>query len=417
MASEVKLPRLGQGMEAGTIVKWLKSEGERVEKGEPLYELDTDKVTQEVEAEASGVLLRIAVAEGEVPVGETIAFIGEEGEQAPEPSGNGASAAQQVEEEQQEEGSPGPAREEERERGRDAAEQIAEASQRPAQDGGRVKASPLARRIARERGIELSSLTGTGPEGRIVAEDVERAGVAAAPAAAPAATAAAPGEVERRELTSIRKTIARRLTEAWQIPVFQLQVSVDMARANELVARLREHEEGPKATVTDVLTKVCATALLRNREVNAQYTDDAILLLPTANIGIAVAAPQGLVVPVIHGAERLRLAEIAIARADIVLRAREGKLTRDDLENGTFTISNLGMFHVERFTAVLNPPQAAIIAVGATEERAVALDGEVVVRPTMTITGTFDHRAVDGAPAAEFLQTVKELLEEPALML
>ena len=417
MASEVKLPRLGQGMEAGTIVKWLKSEGDKVEKGEPLYELDTDKVTQEVEAEASGVLLRIAVAEGEVPVGQTIAFIGEEGEQTPEQSGNGARAALEVDD-PLEEGSPGTAREQDRERGRDAAAQIAEVRRpSPAQDGGRVKASPLARRIARERGIELSSLTGTGPEGRIVAEDVERAGVGAAPAAAPATPAAAPGELERRELTSIRKTIARRLTEAWQIPVFQLQVSVDMARTNELVARLREHEEGPKATVTDVLTKVCAAALLRHREVNAQYTDDAILLFPTANIGIAVAAPQGLVVPVIHGAERLRLTEIATARSDIVSRAREGKLTRDDLENGTFTISNLGMFRVERFTAVLNPPQAAIVAIGATEERAVAVGGELVVRPTMTITGTFDHRAVDGAPAAEFLQTVKELLEEPALML
>jgi len=202
-------------------------------------------------------------------VGETIAFIGEEGEQAPEPSGNGASAAQKVDEEPQEEGSPGPAREEERERGRGAAEQIAEARPPSTQDGGRVKASPLARRIARERGIELSSLTGTGPEGRIVAEDVERADVGAAPTAAPAAPAVAPGEVERRELTSIRKTIARRLTEAWQIPVFQLQVSVDMASANELVARLREHEDGPKTTITDVLTKVCATALLRRREVNA----------------------------------------------------------------------------------------------------------------------------------------------------
>jgi pyruvate dehydrogenase E2 component (dihydrolipoamide acetyltransferase) len=423
LASEVKLPRLGQGMEAGTIVKWLKSEGDAVEKGEPLYELDTDKVTQEVEAEASGVLLRIAVAEGEVPVGETIAFIGEEGEEAPASGSNGSSAAQEVDDDPQEEGSPGPAREADREEGRTSesgvAQQIADARQRPTQDGGRVKASPLARRIARERGIELSSLSGTGPEGRIVAEDVERAEVSAAPAptaAAPAPTVE-PGEVERRELSNTRKTIARRLTEAWQIPVFQLQVSVDMTRANALVARLREQEDGPKATVTDVLTKVCAAALLRHREVNAQYTDDAILLFPTANVGIAVAAPQGLVVPVIHGAERLRLIEIAAARADIVSRAREGKLQRGDLENGTFTISNLGMYRVERFTAVLNPPQAAIIAVGATEERAVALDGEVVVRPTMTITGTFDHRAVDGAPAADFLQTVKELLEEPALML
>jgi pyruvate dehydrogenase E2 component (dihydrolipoamide acetyltransferase) len=399
-------------MESGRIVKWLKSEGEQVEKGEPLYELDTDKVTQEVEAEASGVLLRIAVAEGEVPVGETIAFIGEEGEQPPEPSGNGASARDVHEEE----GSPAPAREAERERGREAAGQVAEAAPPPVQDGGRVKASPLARRIARERGIDLAAVAGTGPEGRIVAEDVERAGVGVAPIE-PVAAPAPPGEVERRELTSVRKTIARRLTEAWQIPVFQLQTSVDMTRANSLLARLRESEEGPKATVTDVLTRVCATALMRHREVNAQWSEEAILLLPSANIGIAVAAPQGLVVPVIHGAERLRLAEIAVARADLVSRAREGKLQRGDLEDGTFTISNLGMFRVERFTAVLNPPQAAIVAVGATEERAVAVDGEVVVRPTLTLTGTFDHRAVDGAPAAEFLQTLKELLEEPGLML
>src|ERR1044072_8577920 len=194
LASEVKLPRLGQGMEAGTIVQWLKSEGERVEGGEPLSELDTDKVTQEVEAEASGGLLRIAVAEGEVPVGDTISFIGEEGEEAPARGSNGASAAQEVDDDPQEEGSPGPAREADREEGRNesgATQQIAEARQQPAQDGGRVKASPLARRIARERGIELSSLTGTGPEGRIVAEDVERAEVGATPTApAPAATPA-----------------------------------------------------------------------------------------------------------------------------------------------------------------------------------------------------------------------------------
>jgi pyruvate dehydrogenase E2 component (dihydrolipoyllysine-residue acetyltransferase) len=431
VASEIKLPRLGQGMESGTIVKWLKSEGEQVEKGEPLYELDTDKVTQEVESDASGVLLRIAVAEGEVPVGETIAFIGEEGEETPASSDNGASArevdddsreegspgpAREVDDDSQEEGSPGPAREEERERGRQASEQVAEARQQPAQDGGRVKASPLARRIARERGIELSSLSGTGPEGRIVAEDVERA--EASGAQTPSTAVPVPsGEVERRELTSIRKTIARRLTEAWEIPVFQLQASVDMSRANALLARLREDEAGPKATVTDVLTKVCAAALIRHREVNAQWTDDAILLFPTANIGIAVAAPQGLVVPVLRSVERLRLAEIAAARSDLVGRAREGKLQRADLEDGTFTISNLGMYRVESFTAVLNPPQAAIIAVGATEERAVALEGEVLVRPMLTLSATFDHRAVDGAPAANFLQTVKELLEEPGLML
>jgi pyruvate dehydrogenase E2 component (dihydrolipoamide acetyltransferase) len=394
VASEVKLPRLGQGMESGTIVKWLKSEGDQVEKGEPLYELDTDKVTQEVEADFSGILLKIAVSEGEVPVGRTIAVIGEQGEDV--------AISEQ----------PEPAPEEKTEE----APVAPQGDGRPAEvehaaTGGRVKASPLARRIARERGIDLASLRGTGPEGRIVAEDVERA--QAAPAAAPEPVVA--GEVERRELTSTRKTIARRLTEAWQIPVFQLQASADMTRVNALVARLRE--EDIKATVTDVLTKVCATGLLRHREVNAQWADDAILVFPTANVGIAVATPQGLIVPVIRGAERLRLAEIAAARADIVTRAREGKLQRADLEEGTFTISNLGMYRVESFTAVLNPPQAAIIAVGSIEERAVPADGEIAVRPMMTLTATFDHRAVDGAPAAEFLQTVKDLLEEPALML
>jgi pyruvate dehydrogenase E2 component (dihydrolipoamide acetyltransferase) len=408
-------------MESGTIVKWLKSEGERVDKGEPLYELDTDKVTQEVEAEASGVLLKIAIAEGEVPVGRTIGVIGEEGEQV-DVSGNGASeqpppGSAESDVQTVEAPAQAPAREPDREEGREAAadDAEAEASEQVAtpRDDGRVKASPLARRIARERGIELASLQGTGPEGRIVAEDVERAGVTA-PTAAPA-TAPAPGEVERVELTSIRKTIARRLTEAWQIPVFQLQASADMTRANALVERLRE--DGTKATVTDVLTKVCAAALMRHREVNAQYSEDAILRYPTANVGIAVAAPQGLVVPVIRSAERLRLAEIAAARAEIVGRARENKLQRSDLEDGTFTISNLGMYRVERFTAVLNPPQAAIVAVGATEERAVPLGGDVVVRPMLTLTATFDHRAVDGAPAADFLQTVKQLLEEPGLML
>jgi pyruvate dehydrogenase E2 component (dihydrolipoyllysine-residue acetyltransferase) len=412
VATEVRLPRLGQGMESGTIVKWLKSEGEAVEKGEPLYELDTDKVTQEVEAEASGVLLKIAVSEGEVPVGQTIAVIGEAGEEVPT-----------VEDVPEEEGSPGPAREAEREEGRqasgDSSEQATEIKEpRPAvqSNGGRVKASPLARRIARERGIELSSLSGTGPEGRIVAEDVERA--EAIPAVTPSVAAPIPtGEVERRELTSVRRTIARRLTEAWQIPVFQLQISADMTRVNSLLARLREDESAPKTTVTDVLTKVCAAALMLHREVNAQFTEDAIALYPTANVGLAVAAPQGLVVPVIRSAERLSLAEIAVARADLVSRSREGKLQRGDLEEGTFTISNLGMFGVESFTAVLNPPQAAIIAVGAAVERPVPVDGELVVRPLVRLTATFDHRAVDGAPAAEFLQAVKERLEEPALLL
>jgi pyruvate dehydrogenase E2 component (dihydrolipoamide acetyltransferase) len=395
MATEVILPRLGQGMESGTIVRWLKSEGEAVEKGEPLFELDTDKVTQEVEAEASGVLLKIAVAEGEVPVGKTVAFIGSAGEAVPY-VGPEAPAVPKTEEK--------------------TAERVAEPAA-PAvvttTTNGRVKASPLARRLARERGIDLASVRGTGPEGRVVAEDIERA-----EAGGPTLARAVPtGDVERIALTNIRKTIARRLTEAWQIPVFQLQASADMTRANSLVAKLRERDPDVRVTVTDVLTKVCAQALMRHREVNAEFTADAILLHPSANVGIAVAAPQGLVVPVIHAAERLSLAEVAAARADVVGRARDGKLRADDVEGATFTISNLGMYAVESFTAVLNPPQAAIVAVGATEDRVVPANGELVIRPMLTLTATFDHRAVDGAPAAAFLQTLKESLEDPGLAL
>ena len=404
MPTEVILPRLGQGMESGTIVRWLKSEGEPVEKGEPLFELDTDKVTQEVEAEAAGVLLKIAVAEGEVPVGQTVAFIGSEGEDVPE-----VAVAAPTGEEAQKEAKPSE---------REPAPQEAPQQAAIAAGNGRIKASPLARRMARERGIELSGIRGTGPDGRIVAEDVERAeagGPTAPPPVAP--TPVRTGEVERIPLSNIRKTIARRLTEAWQIPVFQLQAWADMTRVNALVTRLRERDPDVRITVTDVLTKVCAQALMRHREVNAEFTEDAILLHPSANVGLAVAAPQGLVVPVIRSAERLSLTEIAGVRADLVGRAREAKLRAEDLEGGTFTISNLGMYAVESFTAVLNPPQAAIVAVGATEERVVPTGGETAVRPMVTLTCTFDHRAVDGAPAAAFLQTLKESLEDPGLAL
>jgi pyruvate dehydrogenase E2 component (dihydrolipoamide acetyltransferase) len=408
MATEIKLPRLGQGMESGTIVKWLKSEGDQVEKGEPLYELDTDKVTQEVEADASGVLLKIAVAEGEVQVGRTIAVIGEQGESV------------QVAEDEQEEGSPARAREQEREHAREASsEQVTEIRQPEPSGNGRVKASPLARRIARERGIDLQNVAGTGPEGRVVAEDVERAAATGAPSApAVAAAAPLPQEVEVEQLSSMRKTIARRLTEAWQAPVFQLGITVDMERALAVRKRLVElNADGAKPTVSDLLTKVCAMALMRHRAVNALYKGDAIELHPTANIGIAVAIPNGLVVPVIQGCERKTIAEIAAARAELVDRARGGKLQQGDLDGGTFTISNLGMFGIERFIAVLNPPQAAILAVGSTEEKAVVVDGQVVVRPRMELTLTCDHRAIDGATGAQFLGDVKAFLEEPGLAL
>jgi len=422
VSSQVTLPRLGQGMESGTIVRWLKSEGDRVDKGEPLYELDTEKVTQEVEADASGVLLRILAGEGEeIEVGKAVAVIGEEGEEVAEPEDEAepeAEAEREAEPEAEQDAVPESedGRPEEVETPSTPEPQVSESTE----DGGRVKASPLARRIARERGIELSAIRGTGPEGRIVAEDVERAEKAPAPAAAPAGAPAPPtGEVETISLTGMRKTIARRMTEAWEAPAFQIAMTADMTAAIRLRGKLVERmaEGDAKPTYSDILAKVCAVALMRHRAVNALFAGDEIQIQPTANVGFAVAVPNGLVVPVLRSAETKTISELAAERVEVVARIRDGKLRQEDLEGGTFTISNLGMYGVARFVAVLNPPQAAILAVGAIEERAVVSGGEVAVRPVMELTLTCDHRSVDGATASEFLRTVKQFLEEPGLAL
>ena len=438
MATEVKLPRLGQGMESGTIVRWLKTEGDAVAKGEPLFELDTDKVTQEVEADSEGVLLKIVIADGEVDVGTTVGIIGAQDEDVSElvgaASDNGGAPATEAEESAVESTERG-----DEESAEQAAEEPAESDEPATQDepapakataraepepdspvvasGGPVKASPLARRIARERGVDLALIVGTGPEGRVIAEDVEKAEVHQAAAAAAAQTE--DGDAEVVELTKTRKTIARRLTEAWQAPVFQLTVSAD---ATELVATRErmvelQREGETKPTVSDVLTRLVASALMRHRPVNATFVDGAINRFSAANVGLAVAAPSGLVVPVIRDAERKSVMQIAADRADIVSRARDGKLQLADLEGGTFTISNLGMYGIEQFVAVLNPPQVAILAVGSIEERATAVAGELAVVPTMTMTLTCDHRAIDGSEGAEFLRDVKAFVEAPALAL
>jgi pyruvate dehydrogenase E2 component (dihydrolipoamide acetyltransferase) len=403
-------------MESGTIVKWLKSEGDAVKKGEPLYELDTDKVTQEVEAPLDGFLLKIAVAEGEAPVGAVVAFIGEQGEEVtlPEPAAPAADAAAP---------STNGASAPEAEAAPVADEAPAQEDTAPSEAGGRIKASPLARRIAREKGVELSKIRGTGPDGRIVAEDVERfdpaaAGTDAAIGIAPV-RAIAPGAVERVPLSSLRKTIVRRLTEAAAVPAFQLGATIDMTEAlalrERLVARIQEGEA--KISPSDILTKAAATALMRHPAVNATFAGDAIERHGSANVASAIAVGEALFVPVIAGAEQRSLTELAAARVDLVARARAGKLSQQDMEGGTFTISNLGPFGITQFIAVLNPPQAAILAVGAIEERPAVVDGQIVPRPLMTVTLTCDHRAVDGAPAAEFLATLKAFLEEPGLML
>jgi pyruvate dehydrogenase E2 component (dihydrolipoamide acetyltransferase) len=416
MATDVQLPRLGQGMESGVIVHWLKSEGDTVSKGEPLYELDTDKVTQEVESELDGVLTKIVVSGGDVDVGATVAVIESDGAaEAPAPAPAEAPSETPSEDSQAVApvDTPPPTPE------------PVSAVPPSAADGRsaaptRIKASPLARRMARERGVDLASLQGTGPEGRILADDVERAAAGGAAAPAAPATAALPaGEIEVVPLTSIRKTIARRLTEAWSAPVFQLGVSADMtevlALREQLVERLVEGDAKP--TVNDVLVKLVGAALMRHRPVNATFTGEEIQRHPNAHVGIAVAAPQGLVVPVIRDADRRTVQEIARARADLVGRARDNKLTLQDMEGGTFTISNLGMFGVEQFTAVLNPPQVAILAVGAVKDEAVVTDGELEIAPILRLMLTCDHRAIDGADGAQFLQTLVALIEQPALAL
>ena len=429
MATEVKLPQLGQGMESGTIVRWLKSEGDSVKKREPLYELDTDKVTQEVESDLDGVLLKIVVPEGEVEVGSTIAVIEADGAaEAATAGGDGGGAAAAAEAKTEAEGTT----EAETEAARPAPEP--EQPQAPPRqpsgngdaagsiripEGGRIKASPLARRMAREKGLDLSTLTGTGPDGRIVAEDVERVqpGEASAPSAPTALPAA--GQVEVVAMTSTRRTIARRLTEAWTAPVFQLGVSIDMTEALHLREQLVERigDGDVKPTVNDLLTKLVGVALTRHRAINATFDGTEIQRHPAAHVGIAVAAPNGLVVPVIRDADRRTVLEVARMRADLVGRARDGKLTREDMDGGTFTISNLGMFGVEEFVAVLNPPQVAILAVGAAKDTPVVVDGAVDVAPLMHVTLTCDHRAIDGADGAEFLSTLVSLVEQPALAL
>jgi len=420
MSTEVKLPSLGQGMESGIVVRWLKKEGDAVSKGDPLYELDTEKVTQEIEAETDGVLAKIVVPEGEVAVGTTLAVIEADG------AGDGATRAAEAAPEREREPEPGQKPEPEQEPTPNGAPQP-EAATAPdpttpaSGEGDRptpLKASPLARRIARERGVDLAGVRGTGPDGRILAEDVEKAPTGA-PAAAPGAPAAPAEDAEVVQLTSVRKTIAKRLTEAWAAPVFQLGVSADMAEALALRERLvgRLEEGDVKPTVNDLLVKLAAVALTRHAPINATFSGEEIHRHPAPHVGIAVAAPQGLVVPVIRDAARLTVQEIARARADLVGRARDNKLQFADLEAGTFTISNLGMFGVEQFTAVLNPPQVAILAVGAVKDEAVVRDGDLDVAPMMHLVLTCDHRAIDGADGATFLQTLVALIEQPTLAL
>ncbi len=376
MPVEVIMPMLGMAQETGKVVRWLKAEGEAVAKAEPLMEVETDKVTVEIEAPAAGTLAGVTAAEGEdVPVGRVIAYVLGDGEQLPARSARPRSG--------QVEGVGG-------NREVPPAELGKPTNGRPSK---RTLASPKARRLASERGVAIEQIAGSGPYGAVVAADVE---------GSRAKAAAGPG------VSSAWQTMAKRMTAIWQeVPHFYLTREVDATRLNGWRDAVRKRPGYEQVTHTDLLVKIAAAALAEHPRVNRSEQ---------INVGIAVATDDALVVPVIHDADKLELRRLADRRAEIVTRAREHKLHLDDVQGGTFTISNLGMFGVDAFGAIVNAPQAAILAVGRIHDRVIAVDGAPAVRPTLILTLSLDHRAIDGAIGARFLDTLASLVEEPALL-
>lgn len=472
MPTPVIMPKFEMTQETGKVLAWLKNEGQLIEKGEPLLEVETDKVNQEVEAPASGILAGICARPGQVvPIATPIAYILKQGETlsvgsssfssggtagafagAGAPVEPGAEAAGAVEGNGHAKATPlairlaesngvdlnkvvgtGPL-------GRITKEDVEAAMEIAAApvDDGKVAAVPAARRLAKELDIDLQTVKGSGPAGRIQSPDVERAAEAAAQAKAcattqeratvveapaPQATATSGGLTARRvvPLTNMRKTIAERMTASVrEAPQFTVSVDVDMRRALGVVEDLKATASPDKAkvTLTALIVKACAWALRQHPEANASFQGDAIAEWDEVNIGVATAVDAGLIVPVVKAADTLGLRPIAAQLADLSGRAREGKLKLDDLQGGTFTVSNLGMFGIDRFEAILNPPQAAILAVGRVTKRAeVTEDDRVEIRPMAALTLTSDHRALDGASAARFLATLKRILEHPGLLL
>jgi pyruvate dehydrogenase E2 component (dihydrolipoamide acetyltransferase) len=379
MASDVIMPALGMAQETGKVVRWLKAEGETVAKGEPLLEVETDKVTVELESPADGILAGISAAEGaDVPVGETIAFVLAVGETVPEPVAAVPSEVATV--------VPRPSR--------------SEADvQAPAGGRRRSLASPKARRIAAERGVDLAALAGSGPGGAVVAADLDGSAAASNGVTVPA----------------IWRLMAKRTTQSWQsVPHFYLRREVDASRLQSWRAAARARPGQERASHTDLLVRLVAEALRRHPRVNSSWSDGAVVRSEQINVGIAVAVDDGLVVPVVHDADRLSLADTVARRIELVDAARAGRLRPEDVTGGTFTVSNLGMFGVDSFDAIVNAPQAAILAVGRVVERVIAVDGQPAVRPVLQLSVSFDHRVVDGARGAEFLETLASLVEEPA---
>ncbi len=470
MASDVVMPRLSDSMEEGTVLGWMKAVGDEVAVGDELVEIETDKANMVYEADEAGTLVEIVAEEGAtLPIGEVIARIGEAGEAAEGDEGAEDSSAEEGDEADSpqqtdaEDGESGAASREEEEDGEaDSSQQTASAPASSADGGGsdgggeRVKASPLARRIARDQGIELSSLSGSGPGGRIVKADVERAEAddgdpahaeaeggrtageepqipeeqkQAESQASERATTPTPGAKEKAEtargsadtfeLTRLQSTVARRMAESKATaPHFYLTSDVEMSQAVAARGRIKaKASEGDLVpSFNDMVIKACALALREFPRANGAYRDGKVEEYSRVNVGVAVAARDALVVPTVFDADRKGLGEIATETRALAARVRKGTITPPELSGGTFTVSNLGMFGVSSFSAVINPPQAAILAVGSIDEVPVVRDGEIVPGHRMSVNLACDHRILYGADGARFLARIRDLLEEPVLL-
>jgi pyruvate dehydrogenase E2 component (dihydrolipoamide acetyltransferase) len=428
MPIEIKMPALSPTMEEGTLAKWLVKEGDTVKSGDILAEIETDKATMEFETIDEGTVQKLLVAEGTdgVKVGSPIMVIlgeGEDASAAPAPKAEAAPAAAPK--------AAAPQKEPEVAKAAEAPKP----APAPAASGDRVKASPLARRLAEQQGVDLGTLTGSGPNGRIVKADLEGAKPAAAkPAAAPAAApvaeapkpapapAAAPEGVPHEivKLSNMRKTIARRLSESkQQVPHIYLTVDIQLDALLKLRGELNKGLEsrGIKLSVNDMLIKAQAAALMEVSSCNVQFGGDTLIQFKRADISVAVSIPGGLITPVVTGADTKSLSAIAAEIKDLAARAREGKLQPHEFTGGTASLSNMGMYGIKQFEAIINPPQAMILAIGAGEKRPYVVNDELKVATVMSATGSFDHRAIDGADGAAFMAAFKRLVENPLGML
>jgi pyruvate dehydrogenase E2 component (dihydrolipoamide acetyltransferase) len=426
MSEELVMPRLSDTMEEGTIGRWLVHEGDAFAAGDVLAEIETDKATMEFQAYDAGTVLRILVGDGEtVALGAPIAIVGAEGETAEEAAsaGNGATAPPPQEQAAAE---PEPKSAQARKPSKSSSKARAAAGNGSGASAA-LRVSPIARRMADEAGIDLAAMAGrgSGPEGRVVKADVERLIESgeltrpAAPTAAPVAQSA-PAEGEVRELTPMLKAVATRMAQSKQtVPHFYVESEIDMTRAMQLRAELNGGlaDSGEKISVNDLIVRASALALIQHPQAHRSYVDGKHAYHAHASIGIAVALDDGLIVPVLVDADTKSVREISRETRDLAGRARAGKLKQPEIEGATFSVSNLGMFDVANFEAIINPPESAIIAVGATVDRPVVVDGEIVVRKIMRVTLSCDHRACSGADGAKLLQTIKQLLQSPSLLL